>query len=458
MASVRCFSSVVHTIGQVNDEYAITARLGGVVGITFGTALDVVSGLAKGIEYALLAAQRMFYGIGIAALDLMDIEFISDMLGVTAVGDAKSGLQVKLEGVVTQMKEVEKQGDILAKRIVTNFSGNLDQILSGETRDSSDFNIERPEASKSKVKTKDKVDPNDSKSYLAALSLEIEKTDALAAARQRLEWISGGVAVAQDALATSYSEGAAGELEQVNEALAVFENKHKMMIEFNEEYQDLVLAQGELEKKVADEVAEHKYNTMIGNLAMLSSVLDQDSNAYKAIATTQAIADTFAGANSALNPAKGSPDAMLSSTQRMINAGVIVTTGIANVSNIMAAKDGASMVGVPHYNSGTSFVDGSGTSKSDDVPAMLSRGESVLTASASQALGRGNIDAMNAGHGMSMGGGSQQINAGITINGNVDQNTLNELNSMQEKQVKMIARTMADKAIKQQKKPGGLLR
>ncbi|WP_190274775.1 hypothetical protein [Photobacterium leiognathi] len=184
----------------------------------------------------------------------------------------------------------------------------------------------------------------------------------------------------------------------------------------------------------------------------MSANMEQDSAAYKALAITQATIDAYLAIQKAL--AEGGP------YLGPIMAGVIGGMAFANVAEITKAKDGASMVGMPRYASGTSFVDGAGTSKSDDVPAMLSRGESVLTKSASESIGRANIDAMNKGGGMPTagGGGSVAVDAPLIIQGNVDSSMTAQLNEMQQKQVEKIASQVTMNVTRIENKSGGIFK
>ncbi|WP_422463923.1 hypothetical protein [Endozoicomonas sp. ALB115] len=181
--------------------------------------------------------------------------------------------------------------------------------------------------------------------------------------------------------------------------------------------------------------------------------LDKDSGAYKVMAITQATIATYLAATKAL--------AELGPIAGPVAAGAITGLGLANVAMIASAKDGWSNVGdgsFKNYAGGTSMVTGGGTSKSDSVPTMLSRGEAVLTASAAESLGRNNIDAMNAGRGISGGTVSPVINAGITVQGNVDQAAMAGLDDLSIRQTKMIAKEIAQQQMKFQLKPGGILR
>ncbi len=178
---------------------------------------------------------------------------------------------------------------------------------------------------------------------------------------------------------------------------------------------------------------------------MMLSQMDKDSKASKPLAIMQATMDAYVSMNRAIK--EGGPIA------GPIMAGVIGGIAFANIREIEKAKDGASMVG---YAGGTSNVMGPGTSKSDDIPAMLSRGESVLTTSASESLGRANIDAINRGHMPNFGGGSNvMVEAPLIINGNVDQKTMDGLSVAQQKQVEKIAASVTRKVTHQENKAGG---
>ncbi|WP_318482924.1 hypothetical protein [Photobacterium leiognathi] len=179
-------------------------------------------------------------------------------------------------------------------------------------------------------------------------------------------------------------------------------------------------------------------------MGMAMGMMDKDSSAYKYMAATQAIVNTGLAVTQALAPPPGNPDQYVPTAGKIAMASGIAALGAAQVTTILTAKDG------------TSYVDGAGTSKSDSVPALLSRGESVLTKSASEAIGRDTIDSMNRGHMPNMGGGmSVKVDAPLIIQGSVDQSMVAPLNEMQQKQVKQIADQVTRNVTRIENKSGG---
>ena len=127
----------------------------------------------------------------------------------------------------------------------------------------------------------------------------------------------------------------------------------------------------------------------------------------KAFNVAMVIMETIRAARGALLP----PPAGFGAVLGPAAAGIIAATGAVQVAAIRNQKPpqfyrGTSMV--ERYASGTSRVNG-GTA--DAVPAVLHEGEAVLNRRAAERMGRGNIEAMNAGR----TGGAPQVVAISTI-------------------------------------------
>lgn len=128
-----------------------------------------------------------------------------------------------------------------------------------------------------------------------------------------------------------------------------------------------------IDKRVADNeakelarVAEIKRidneNTLLaaGNLAgVLAGLAEKGSAEFKALAIAQALINTYVGVSKAF--AQGG-------TAGFLTGAAVLVAGLANVAKIAQLKDGAIE------------LQGAGTETSDSIPAMLSRGESVMTA------------------------------------------------------------------------------
>lgn len=108
----------------------------------------------------------------------------------------------------------------------------------------------------------------------------------------------------------------------------------------------------------------------LGNAA---SLFQEDTIAFKLLATAQATINTYLGANQAL--ADKTPG--LPTFVKIINAIAVIATGLKNVAEINKVK--LAEGGLLDFARG-GRVRGAGTGTSDSIPAQLSNGEAVLNA------------------------------------------------------------------------------
>jgi hypothetical protein len=109
-------------------------------------------------------------------------------------------------------------------------------------------------------------------------------------------------------------------------------------------------------RRVSNETAAAAAANLAGVLAGLA---EKGSDEFKALAITQALINTYLGVSQAI--AQGG-------VAGFITGAAVLVGGLANVAKIAALKDGAIE------------LQGAGTETSDSIPAMLSKGESVMTA------------------------------------------------------------------------------
>jgi len=95
------------------------------------------------------------------------------------------------------------------------------------------------------------------------------------------------------------------------------------------------------QKKLDKDIADAKVSAVTGALGALASVIGENSKFGKAIAITQAIIDTYAGANKALGQG---------GVFGFIGAASVIAAGFANIRNITSTKDPAP----PSFASGAS--------------------------------------------------------------------------------------------------------
>ena len=108
-----------------------------------------------------------------------------------------------------------------------------------------------------------------------------------------------------------------------------------------------------------------------------ADILEREITKYKNAQKSQAMIDTYASAVSAYNALAGIP--VVGPALAIAAAAAAIAAGLKNVSMI----EGQSTMG---FADGIIGLDGAGTSKSDSIPARLSKGESVLTAKATNAF------------------------------------------------------------------------
>ncbi|MBE8727976.1 hypothetical protein [Flavobacterium hungaricum] len=123
----------------------------------------------------------------------------------------------------------------------------------------------------------------------------------------------------------------------------------------------------------------------------LADLLGKETAAGKVAATAQATIDTYLGAVKAYQSLAGIP--IVGPALGAVAAGVVVAAGLANISKINSTKTDVKLA------KGAVDLDGPGTGTSDSIPAMLSKGESVITAEATK-NNKGLLRMMNANSGI----------------------------------------------------------
>jgi hypothetical protein len=103
-----------------------------------------------------------------------------------------------------------------------------------------------------------------------------------------------------------------------------------------------------------------------GLAGQAAALFEENTVAFKVLASGQALINTFSAATAALAP----PPIGAGPIFGPIAAGVAIASGLKNVAEINKVK----------LADGVISLDGPGSETSDSIPAMLSRGESVMTA------------------------------------------------------------------------------
>ena len=165
-------------------------------------------------------------------------------------------------------------------------------------------------------------------------------------------------------------------------------------------------AQKELNNSITENVkkntqeqidAKNKELQAIANsLGTLSDLLGKETEAGKLAATAQALINTYLGISQALT------DKTLPTFAKIIAAASVAATGLAAVNKIQGVN-----TNVPKYAEG-GIVSGVGSSTLDNIPAMLSNGESVIN-STSTSMFRPLLSAIN-----EAGGGKRFAVGGVS--------------------------------------------
>jgi hypothetical protein len=142
-----------------------------------------------------------------------------------------------------------------------------------------------------------------------------------------------------------------------------------------------------LQKQLDIEVMNSKLQALSQTFAAAKSLFSENTVAYKALAIAQIAMDTIISAQSAYKAMIGIP--VIGPTLAPIAAGLAYASGAMNSAKIAGVK----------LAQGAVDIDGPGTETSDSIPAMLSKGESVINAKATANF-KPLLQAINAGVGL----------------------------------------------------------
>ena len=152
---------------------------------------------------------------------------------------------------------------------------------------------------------------------------------------------------------------------------------------------------------------------------------EEAANAYKAIATAQAIIDTFAAANAAYKAMAGIP--YVGPALGIAASAAAIASGVANVASIQS------------QTFATGGVVGGNSFSGDNVSARVNSGEMILNRSQQQNLFNA-IDSGNVGG----GGGGITVSDTIVINGNADEGAIAAIAQTREDQIEKMRELMIE--------------
>ena len=146
---------------------------------------------------------------------------------------------------------------------------------------------------------------------------------------------------------------------------AILEAAGQSVIELDSRILDFKIANSTKEVEITEVTQDQKTALISSGAKTAGDIFGQQSVAYKLLASAEAPMNTYTAATAALKiPITG-----------QLQAALITIQGLAQVAKINATP-------LPKFAGGVIGINGNGHGTSDSIPAMISRGESVVTARA----------------------------------------------------------------------------
>jgi len=156
---------------------------------------------------------------------------------------------------------------------------------------------------------------------------------------------------------------------------ALLEAAGQSTVDIDSRILDFKIANMDKEVEVKEVTEDAKVGTTLDSAKATAAIFGEQSIAFKALASAQALINTYSAATAAL----ATPPLGLGPIFGPVVAALTTIQGLAQVAKINATP-------LPKFATGIIGLDGAGTSTSDSVPAMISRNESVMTARATAAF------------------------------------------------------------------------
>jgi len=171
-------------------------------------------------------------------------------------------------------------------------------------------------------------------------------------------------------------------------------------------------------KAIEKAVTDNKIQLASTALGQISSIFGEQSKIGKAAAIAQTTIDTYQSAMSAYKGMVSAIPGPIGIAAGAVAAAASIALGFSNIKKITAVKTaGGGESKKPSYATGVIGLQGSGTGISDNIPANLSLGESVITAQATSMFPN-TLSAIN------MLGGGAGIDENSMIQSNIMQDSL----------------------------------
>lgn len=146
---------------------------------------------------------------------------------------------------------------------------------------------------------------------------------------------------------------------------AILEAAGQSVIELDSRILDFKIANSTKEVEISEATEDQKTALISSGAKTAGDIFGQQSIAYKLLASAEAAMNTYTAATEALKiPVVG-----------QVQAALITIQGLAQVAKINATP-------LPKFAGGVIGINGNGHGTSDSIPAMISKGESVVTARA----------------------------------------------------------------------------
>ena len=146
---------------------------------------------------------------------------------------------------------------------------------------------------------------------------------------------------------------------------AILEAAGQSVIELDSRILDFKIANSTKEVEISEATEDQKTALISSGAKTAGDIFGQQSIAYKLLASAEAAMNTYTAATEALKiPVVG-----------QVQAALITIQGLAQVAKINATA-------LPKFAGGVIGINGNGHGTSDSIPAMISKGESVVTARA----------------------------------------------------------------------------
>jgi len=155
------------------------------------------------------------------------------------------------------------------------------------------------------------------------------------------------------------------QLQALETERAILEAAGQSVIDIDSRILDFKIANSTKEEEITEVTQDQKIALISSGAKTAGDIFGQQSIAYKLLASAEAAMNTYTAATEALKiPVVG-----------QVQAALITIQGLAQVAKINATP-------LPKFAGGVIGINGNGHGTSDSIPAMISRGESVVTAKA----------------------------------------------------------------------------